>query len=967
MRKPILLLLLVLTAVLTAVVIGTVLTREDPQAQGLEGMPQMPAAEALVPGEPAELAKAELDAAEGRAAVEPQAAEGPREELQISNTPKPGTGLITGRLVDAAGMPIGNALVVLNPRSASTRFSRAEEPAPIEGNTNKAGEFVLRAQPGRLHLRVMAEGFARLDRSIGELTEESFDFGDVVLDAGVLISGRVIGVSGQGIEGVTILQQNPNAGDGLSIFSGPGVRVASSDEEGNFRVTSQAVGPWRLSFMHENYQDHIKEGRTASSGEVVAGLEVELSLGGSITGSVSHLKGVDLTNLRVEARPIRPASEAAAFFEAARTASVRSDGSFEITGLEQQGKYRLSLREFSPTRSRDMTPRRSASVEAATGDGNIVLVYGTGARVRWQAREVGTDLPVESYAFTLVRQGQISFGDTTDVGATDRPQGRAESIGLWPGDQPQSYTLSLSAPGYRTLVQAGISLQQGQELDLGVLLLSPSPSLRVTVTDEKSGEPIAGAQVAFRPEDPRKSTPGRISMRIGGGRDLGERGVMATTDADGVATLTVETPYRGPLTIRKSGYAPFIQAGVEGPSTGRVELSVSLRRGGSVRVSLVDSEGVPKSGVPIEYRDGEGPGQNSRRRTNADGEALFANLSPGSHGFRVAAPGSDRPVGMVIRGMAPSGADWDVVNLVGEEEQELVLQMPPRSILSGTVREDGRPLAGALVSLREDSPSGRMAANFGNSNRATTDGDGRFELGETNLGAHVLTVDHTSRAMPYELDVMLAAEAESMRVDLPITIVEGRVRDEDGHPVEGAEVRGVIPRRSGMRMMITMSDDEGAPAAISVDMGDANVVYTDEDGRFLLRGVAADQSFKVEVRAEGYQKARSEDLELAPGERRSDFDVTLMQGGQVTVELLTADGKPAQSSLVEARYVGELSGITPRMVPVRSNEVLLKDLEVGPWEIRVRSFGSMRSGGEEAAATTVMVERGGEHHLQLDA
>ena len=92
-----------------------------------------------------------------------------------------------------------------------------------------------------------------------------------------------------------------------------------------------------------------------------------------------------------------------------------------------------------------------------------------------------------------------------------------------------------------------------------------------------------------------------------------------------------------------------------------------------------------------------------------------------------------------------------------------------------------------------------------------------------------------------------------------------------------------------------------------------------------------------------------------------------LQGGQVTVELLTADGAPAQGSLVEARYVGELTGIAPRMVPVRGNEVVLKDMEIGRWEIRVRSFGSMGGGEEEAAPTPVLVERGGEHRLQMDA
>ncbi|MFT7678645.1 MAG: hypothetical protein ACI8QC_002639 [Planctomycetota bacterium] len=964
MRKPILLLLLVLIAA----AIGTVLTMDDPKANGLEVGFEAPSGKAVAPDAPTELAKAQLDSGEGRAAVEPQAADSPAEKTQASNSPQSSAGWITGRLVDAAGKPIASVPVVLNPRSVGVRFSREEEPAPTEGTTNKAGEFRLRLAAESLHLRVMAEGFARFDQRVGGLTSEGFDFGDVVLDAGVLLSGRVVGASGQGIEGVSIMQENPNAGEGLSFFSGGDVQVATSEEDGNFRVTSQAVGPWRLRFVHKEYQDRMEEGRTASSGEVVAGLEIELSPGGIIAGSVSQLKGVDLAQLSVQALPVPSRTNAAAFLGAGRSADVRSDGSFELLGLEQEGKYRLSVREASMSTDERQSPRRSASVEAVVGDGNIVLIYGTGARVRWQAREVGTDLPVESYAFTMVRQGQISIGDPTGLGATERPEGRAESVGLWPGEQPQSYTLTLSAPGFRTLEQAGISVQQGQTVDLGVLLLTPSPSLRVTVTDAKSGEPVAGAHVAFRPEGAEESTPGMVRMRVGpGGRALDERGVMATTDEEGVAILSVESPYTGPLTIRKSGYAPFTREGVEGPSTGRVDLSETLRRGGSVVVALVDSEGAPKSGVSIEYRDGEGPGQHQSQRTNADGEALFANLSPGSHGFRVAAPGAERPVGVVVRGMTPSGAAWDEVNLVGEEEQELLLQMPPRTVLSGTVREDGKPLAGALVSLREDSPSGRMAANFGSSNRVTTDSDGRFELGETSPGAHVLTVDHTNRAMPYELDVLLVAETESMRVDLPITIVEGRVRDEEGHPIAGAEVRGVLPQRGGMRMMITMSDDEGAPAAISVDTGDANVVYTDEDGRYLMRGVAADVPFKIEVRAEGYKVARSEDLELAPGEQRTDFDVAVAQGGQVTVEVLTADGKPATSSMVEARYVGELSGITPRMVPVRSNEVLLEDMEIGPWEIRLRSFRSMGSGAEEAEPTPIVVERGGEHRLQLDA
>ena len=94
---------------------------------------------------------------------------------------------------------------------------------------------------------------------------------------------------------------------------------------------------------------------------------------------------------------------------------------------------------------------------------------------------------------------------------------------------------------------------------------------------------------------------------------------------------------------------------------------------------------------------------------------------------------------------------------------------------------------------------------FGGDGGVRTKGDGTYRMDDTEVGEYELVVSHASRAMDERVRVTLTPGDVELHVDLPSTIIEGLVVNQDGDPVEGVQVsvhqpRGV--RRRGMAMIL---------------------------------------------------------------------------------------------------------------------------------------------------------------------
>lgn len=134
--------------------------------------------------------------------------------------------------------------------------------------------------------------------------------------------------------------------------------------------------------------------------------------------------------------------------------------------------------------------------------------------------------------------------------------------------------------------------------------------------------------------------------------------------------------------------------------------------------------------------------------------------------------------------------------------------------------------------------------------------------------------------------------------------------------------------------VVASSDDEDGAAFIGGAPGGPDSVRTDEDGRYLLRGVQPGATLVVEAAAKGLDKTRSEELVLAAGDRREDVDLAFVQTGSLVIVVEGADG-PLIAIMTRR---GE-SAREPRIERLEGASTTVDGLEAGAWEVRVNAIG----------------------------
>jgi hypothetical protein len=291
--------------------------------------------------------------------------------------------------------------------------------------------------------------------------------------------------------------------------------------------------------------------------------------------------------------------------------------------------------------------------------------------------------------------------------------------------------------------------------------------------------------------------------------------------------------------------------------------------------------------------------------------------------------------------------------VVESERGELVLRAAPRAELAGRVREAGKVLAGATLRLTRGNEGGRrmpMLPGVGGAGpQARSDGEGRYRIEDVKEGRYELVVEHPTRRMPAEFELALREGANTFDVDLPLSIVSGRVVDEQGKALAGVRV---WPERrdgeggEGMRFRMLMIDDGGGGGV--VDSGQfGERALTGADGRYTLRGVASDTDLVIKAEGDTVQPGQSGTVRLAPNEVKEGVDLALYAAGSILVEAKLADGAPARFQLVQAEYLGESEPTPqPKFGFLQQGSTELTGLKPGRWRVNVRSAGG--PGNEDA-------------------
>jgi protocatechuate 3,4-dioxygenase beta subunit len=928
---------------------------------------------------PAELVSPRSAPSEASAPVAPG-----RVELSEDATPgarakaRPATGLgvaVSGRVVDRFGTPIAGARVTVG---ANTGF-----PVDLEvgrefpwlrrqrTETDADGRFRFeRVEPGSLQLAARASGFAPHDRRGVQVPQADTELEPLVLARGAILSGIVVDPDGRGVAGARIVRDEIADSSGV-FFLGSREPTAVTGADGRFRVDELACGAWRFVVQSEEHPDFVVEGVAEEPGVEQGGLRWQLAPGATIGGSVTGIPSGERGELEVRALRSAAGDEFIGL-GAARVAAVEASGAFLLRGLEAGQGYTLQARRAEREREFGFWERsRSNSVQARAGDSGVVLAYQPEAALVFTVYDSATRAPLEEFQVESGIDWPAPLMDEQGKQRELFPGGMVRVGGLRPGSDQERVQLNVRATGYRDYERADIAVRAGQELDLGAIFLDPVPVVRVHVTDEKTGEPIVGARVRVQREEPDALNV-RRSIAIGEEEghetlEFGE-GRSGTTDEHGWAEVTSFEGETVEISARADGYAPGRLTGEQLPRGERVERELSLTRGGEVLVRVLDAQGLPLPGARVERRSanegmegavfvlgGGGPGEIADSR----GEVLFENLAAGLHSFRL---GDDSGGGgmfttmdtVVVTGLGgDDGEDWSQIQVVEGERGELVLRAAPRAGLSGRVREAGKVLAGATLRLAKRRPEGGprvpVLPGMGGGPETRSDGEGRYRFDDVQTERYTLEVEHPTRRMPQEFALDLREGENTFDVDLPLSVVSGRVADEQGKPLAGVRVRAERQEQGGgprMRMVMMLADGDGAGVVDSGQFGEQ--ALTDADGRYTLRGVTSDVDLVIKAEGDTVQPGQSGTVRLAPNEVKEGVDVELRPAGSILVEARLPDGAPARFQLVQAEYLGESDPpLPPTFGFLQQGSTELTGLKPGRWRVNVRSAQG-GPGGEDA-------------------
>ncbi len=959
---------LVLVAVLALGLLAALFlwTGKGGPSQGLDALDRRSPAE-MPKGEPADLA-----AVPGGGAPEREVpAAVPGDPARASTAPADAaTRRVSGRVVDESGVPVRGATVYAAAGGGMDELALDEvDPAEafwfqrVETRTDAQGRFALDPRlSNQVRLAVRAAGFAPFDAERA-ISASSGDVGDLVVQRGVVLEGRVIDHVGRPVAGAELRRRRAGASPFLMFAGGGGALVARTDAAGNFKVDQLAAGPWMLRVTSDAHPDKDETGEAPRAGDVVRGLTFQLEEGFEIAGHVSGLPQPPPKGLRVVGMP-RGAGDsggdfAPPFLGGQRSAELAANGTFVLRGCRKDARYRLNLREGTGLSFR--SPTRSASVEAAAGERGIELVYRAETGLVFQAVDQRTGAPVTDMSVSAGGNWAMPLVDEKNHPVRNFPEGRVRYGGLRlaPGGDARA-TLRIEAAGYATYERKDLQLVEGQDNDLGVIRLERTSVVRVLVTRGSDGAPVVGARVAL--DEVRGESGGErvmaFSVGVGAGHDeeitFGGPGQAqrGRTDVEGRVTLSSLPGKRARITVNHKEFAPWRGEPFDLPVGADLDREVRLSAGGHVEVTVVDPAGKPVAGEAVEHRaPGEehtammfGPGAD--KVSDADGKLVLRNVAAGVHGFRLRSRGGPTffgggggalRVSRSIRGNgdAPAEEPWVEVTVGEGATAQVRLQAPERASVIGRVREGGRALAGATVRLKE---KGGMDLPFFNEGpKADTDANGEYRLESVALGEYELVVTHAGRAMPHTAALTLRSGENRADVELSLSIVEGRISDAEGQPLAGIRVRAERAQGDGVVREFRFAMDTG-DGAISFGSSPASVVTSGEDGRYSLRGVQPDVEFSVVATGPDVQRGASEPLRVAVDQTKRNVDLVLQRGCALEVLCKRPGGAAATPCEVRAELQDDEGGDTKVEITNGQGRARFQGLKPGRWRVTARNL-----------------------------
>ncbi|MCA9679189.1 MAG: carboxypeptidase regulatory-like domain-containing protein [Kofleriaceae bacterium] len=451
---------------------------------------------------------------------------------------------------------------------------------------------------------------------------------------------------------------------------------------------------------------------------------------------------------------------------------------------------------------------------------------------------------------------------------------------------PRAYTLSARAGD---TVGGPVSYALAPGAEPVVIRLRQGAKLTVRVSDESSGEAIAGATVTLTEMDEPSQTTGGDGVAAFGGLGGGFTGIK----------------------VRASGFAPvttFSSIGVAGSAQ---EVSVALRKGAALAGKVVDEAGAGVAGAVVTIKDAGAPWALDADSAVSDDDGGFRFVAVAAGSYLVAARDLDHAPGLS-----------EIISLDGVSPKEDVrVVLPAGGIVRGrVVTADHQPAAFATVEVAGKDPQGGPRGGFGGGTRSTTaDDQGVFAVtGLPRTAARVRGESSDAASQIVDVDLTTTGTVEGVELVLDVTgTISGVVVDGNGDPVAEAQVSAFTDFFGG-------GDREQLE---DLAFAGLTATTTDGGGAFRLRGLPDGKYRLWASRTTAVQQIyRTEGTPAKPGDH--DVRIVLPAPGGIEATIAMADGSTPKLAMVAI-------GVMPAS-PVRDGHLEVHDLAPGSYDLHVR-------------------------------
>jgi len=603
------------------------------------------------------------------------------EEIPVEVVLEPGA-VIRGIVRDRAGSPLPG-IEITSQSSAQGQFARTQ------AHTDESGQFIFDTlKPGEYRLTFVGSGWVTYKQSFEQRVETGPDLVEVTLERAQLVSGRVVTLQGESIEGARIYGR----------WSGKNTSETYSDSKGHFQLSLEGGVIPDFQSQPEGEEGEFHWVHVFARGFAPLSLKIdktETELGDLVLSEAVRIEG------RVLSPDGIPLSGARISYGGLRSWDVWSvtDGSFllYLVGVPPDPDQPLTLQASYP-QLHDSEPvtvesrgKHIAGVELVlrwgnevrgTVTGNGVAVAGASVTLTKRAggyplRSVRTDEvgqfliggveagqywiqgSGDGYANSLAEQFVLQADESRQIdlqlqaathlaGIVIDPMGtpvngakvtirdatkarRSEVTGvdgLFSIDQlaPGPVDVMAESEGYVPSFLMEIDSAQGQV----EIVMAPSFEMRGIVVDRETGDPIAKARV---------SLPGRFETTKGIGRSAefprkvrsGIDEPTGSTGPDGSFSIQQMKADRYEVRVEADGYLGAT-VNIDIPRDDPAEpVRIGLDSGGRVIVEVVDLSGAPVEGARvIAYNDDEAVDSNTASsNSDRNGRATLAGLEDG--------------------------------------------------------------------------------------------------------------------------------------------------------------------------------------------------------------------------------------------------------------------------------------------------------------------------------------------------